>query len=84
MTAPVLKVGKRRNQCSGCRVFFNSVSPFAKHRIGKHGVDRRCATPEEMLALGMSINEAGYWIASKMERWNEDNTTEDDEEVVEQ
>jgi uncharacterized protein YoaH (UPF0181 family) len=42
-------------------------------------------TPDEMLAKGMSINEAGYWIASKMEGWkSENNTTEDDEEAVEQ
>jgi len=80
-----LKVGARRNQCSGCKVFFNSARPFERHRIGKHGVDRRCMTADEMIAKGMSINEAGYWIASKMEGWkNEDDATEDDEEVVEQ
>jgi hypothetical protein len=80
-----LKVGKSRNQCSGCLTFFNSLRAFEKHRTGKHGVDRRCMTPDEMLAKGMSINEAGYWIASKMEGWkSENNTTEDDEEAVEQ
>lgn len=79
-----LKVGKRRNQCSGCRVFFNSVTAFDKHRTGDYGVDRRCMTVDEMTAKGMSVNEAGYWIGSSMERWkHEDDTSEEIEDSVE-
>ena len=55
-----------RNQCQGCKEYFNSTGAFDKHRTGKHGVDRRCRTPEEMLEKGFSLNAAGYWIASKM------------------
>lgn len=80
MTAPVLKVGARRNQCSGCKVFFNSVTPFSKHRIGQHGIDRRCATNEEMLAMGMSINKDGYWIASLNTNWRISDDQEDEQE----
>jgi hypothetical protein len=61
-------------------VFFNSVTPFSKHRIGQHGVDRRCATNEEMLAMGMSVNADGYWIASLNTKWRESNDHEDDTE----
>ena len=54
------------NQCQGCKEYFNSTGAFDKHRTGKHGVDRRCMTTEEMIAKGFSLNAAGYWIASKM------------------
>jgi hypothetical protein len=55
-----------RNQCGACGEYFNSVKPFEIHRIGKHGVNRRCMTREEMLARGMSLNKEGFWISSKM------------------
>jgi hypothetical protein len=54
-----------RNQCQGCKQYFNSVTAFDKHRVGEHGVDRRCRTPEEMTALGMFVNHAGFWITEK-------------------
>ena len=55
-----------RNQCQGCKEYFNSTGAFEKHRTGQYGVDRRCRTPEEMIAKGFSLNAGGYWIASKM------------------
>ena len=57
-----------RNQCQGCKQFFNSLFAFEKHRTGEHGKDRRCLTPDEMLAKGMSLNGAGFWITSAMPR----------------
>lgn len=56
----------QRNQCQGCKQYFNSVGAFEKHRTGKHGVDRRCRTPEELIALGCSLNKDGFWITAKM------------------
>ena len=56
----------QRNQCQGCKEYFNSVGAFEKHRTGKHGRDRRCRTPEELLALGCSLNKDGFWITAKM------------------
>jgi hypothetical protein len=47
------------NQCQGCKEYFNSTGAFDKHRTGKHGVDRRCMTTEEMIAKGFSLNAAG-------------------------
>lgn len=55
-----------RNQCQGCKEYFNSSGAFEKHRTGMYGVDRRCRTPEEMIEKGFSLNAAGYWITSKM------------------
>jgi len=54
-----------RNQCQGCKQYFNSNTAFEMHRTGEHGVNRRCRTPEEMTALGMLINHAGFWITEK-------------------
>ena len=55
-----------RNQCQGCKEFFNSNGAFDKHRTGKHGVDRRCRTIEEMTGIGMSLNKDCSWIGEKM------------------
>lgn len=57
-----MKLTGQRNQCQGCKQYFNSNTAFDKHRHGKHGHGRRCLTPEEMIAKGMSINHAGFWI----------------------
>lgn len=54
-----------RNQCQGCKQYFNSNTAFDLHRTGEHGVDRRCRTTEEMTALGMLLNNANFWITEK-------------------
>jgi hypothetical protein len=59
-------LGNSRNQCQGCKGYFNSVSAFDKHRTGNHGSNRRCMTEEEMLAKGMSLNSDGFWITKTM------------------
>lgn len=53
----------QRNQCPGCGEYFRSNYAFDMHRTGKHGVDRRCRTKEEMLAKGMGVNHFGYWVS---------------------
>jgi len=55
-----------RNQCQGCKVFFNSTAAFDKHREGPHGAGRRCLSEAEMLAKGMAKNSAGFWVGSPM------------------
>jgi hypothetical protein len=54
-----------KNQCQGCKEFFNSIKAFDMHRTGKHGVDRRCMTVEEMINKGMSLNASDFWITEK-------------------
>jgi hypothetical protein len=52
-----------RNQCPGCLGLFNSSKAFDKHRTGDHANNgRRCFTPAEMLARGMSKGASGFWI----------------------
>lgn len=51
-----------RNQCQGCKEYFNSTLAFDKHRTGDHGKDRRCMTVEEMHAKKMLKNSDGFWI----------------------
>jgi hypothetical protein len=58
----MMKLTGSRNQCGACHQYFNSNSAFSQHRIGKHGEDRRCLTPEEILAKGWTKNSAGFWI----------------------
>lgn len=59
-----LTVSHSRCQCCGCGLFFKSLNAFDKHRTGKHGVDRRCMTQDEMRDTGMATNPAGYWVGS--------------------
>lgn len=63
-----MKLGQQRNQCQGCKEYFNSNFAFDKHRIGEHGVNRRCRTPQEMIELGMSKNHDGFWISETREQ----------------
>lgn len=61
-----MKLSGDRNQCQGCKTYFNSSFSFDKHRTGEHGKDRRCLTHEEMRAKGMRTNSAGFWISAAM------------------
>lgn len=60
-----------RNQCTGCNQYFNSNGAFDKHRTGKHGLNRRCMTPDEMIAKGMVLRDDGFWRGSEMTNYME-------------
>ena len=60
-----MKLSGDRNQCPSCGEYFNSTYAFDKHRVGQHGIDRRCLKIEQMLFIGMDKNSAGYWISSR-------------------
>lgn len=60
-----MKLTGDRNQCQGCKLYFNSTAAFDKHRTGKHGVDRRCMTQDEMRASGMDQRADGFWVGSR-------------------
>ena len=55
-----------RNQCQGCKQYFNSTHAFDKHRTGDHGKNRRCLTSDEMIAKGMILGDDGFWRGSAM------------------
>ena len=60
-----MKLTGSRNQCQGCKQYFNSNTAFDMHRTGEYGVNRRCRTPQEMTERGMCVNHAGFWITEK-------------------
>jgi len=59
-----MKLKGQMSLCRKCGVVFNSTRAFDKHRIGEHGVSRRCMTEEEMLAKGMAVNARGLWVTA--------------------
>jgi hypothetical protein len=61
-----MKLTGDRNQCRGCALYFNSTYAFDKHRIGEHGVSRRCASLEQMHTKGMVLGNGGFWRGSVM------------------
>ena len=63
-----MKLTGDRNQCQGCKAYFNSTKAFDKHRVGKHGADRRCLSETEMARVGMVLRNDGYWRATEMLR----------------
>lgn len=48
-------------QCAGCGETFRSEKGFSLHRTGTWD-ERRCMTPAEMCAIGMSRSDRGHWI----------------------
>jgi hypothetical protein len=66
-----MRLSGDRNQCSICQQYFNSTGAFDKHRVGKHGPERRCRTNEEMLEAGMVLKTDGFWIGSPMKGFKE-------------
>lgn len=63
-----MKLTGQRNQCQGCKKYFNSNTAFEKHRTGIYGESRRCMTEEEMLAKGMILNKYSFWVSEAMDR----------------
>ncbi len=63
-----MKLTGRRNQCQGCKEYFNSNTAFDLHRTGEYGKHRRCRTPEEMTEKGMLVNNDGFWISEPSTR----------------
>ena len=61
------KLSGDRNQCQGCKEYFNSTHAFDKHRTGDHEKHtRRCLLPHEMTAKGMFVGGDGFWRGSAM------------------
>ncbi len=68
------KLGSSRNQCGGCKEYFNSNYAFEAHRTGKFGDDRRCKTPAEIEASGYRLNADGFWSTTKV-FWKKEETS---------
>ena len=62
-----MKLTGDRNQCQGCKKYFNSTHAFDKHRAGEHeGGHRYCLTADAMRAKGMVLGADGFWRGSEM------------------
>jgi len=57
------KLRGQRCECCACGEYFNKVSTFDSHRVGKFGKNRRCLTVQEMQARNMNKTQDDYWIA---------------------
>ena len=58
--------GLRVEHCAACHETFTGTSAGDKHRTGEHHLSvgpyrRRCLTPVEMAAKGMTRNSRGHW-----------------------
>jgi hypothetical protein len=67
---PEIPLRGDRNECPSCGELFNSSSSFDKHRVGEFAVKegpnrRRCLTPDEMIAKGMSKVDTHFWVTKK-------------------
>lgn len=51
-----------RSECAACGAVVAGVGPFDAHRVGAHGVDRRCV-PVADLAASFRVDLRGYWTA---------------------
>jgi hypothetical protein len=56
------ELGRRGCECIGCLRLFRGVEAFDIHRIGRHGLDRHCASDEEMAKAGLQLDERGVWF----------------------
>lgn len=56
-----LPLGSRICECAACHATFTGVTAFDAHRRGRHGIDRHCAPPAQLLALGLRKNQMGRW-----------------------
>ena len=59
MSAP--KLTGNRCQCTVCGESLNGVQSFVHHRIGDHGINRRCQTVAGLEAARWNRNAAGFW-----------------------
>ena len=61
------KLTGRRCQCCGCGEYFNGERGFDRHRVGVHGVNRRCLSIAEMTARGWYRNAAGFLAMTRLD-----------------
>src|SRR5690349_18947032 len=62
-----LAIGRKTCQCTGCGDYFTTVAAFDMHRVFDNPEmpdwrTRHCMSEAEMLAVGMSRNDRGYWM----------------------
>ena len=61
MTESTGKMTGEACKCTVCFEVFQTERGFDKHRIGRHGIDRKCLDGDGMRKIGMVINSYGRW-----------------------
>jgi len=57
-----MKPSGNRCECTACGEYFSSIQAFDRHRVGQHGIDRRCLTVSDLTASGWSKHTRGHWV----------------------
>ena len=52
-----------QSECGACGLIFCGVEAFERHRVGQHGVNRRCLTVNQMTAKNFTRCEFDRWRA---------------------
>lgn len=47
--------------CPTCGLIFGGLRGFERHRVGEHGVNRRCLSVAELGAIGYELDSRGRW-----------------------
>ena len=55
-----------RSECAACLEVFAGLRPFDAHRVGRHDVERRCLTTDE-ISRSFAKDERGYWTSARDE-----------------
>lgn len=66
--------GHRIEHCTECHETFTGTGAGDKHRVGEHAIHvrpdrRRCLSPVEMTARGMTKNARGRWTLGGTSPW---------------
>lgn len=57
-----IKPGTKIEHCTSCHMSFTSTKSGDMHRVGSYeDGSRRCRTNQELVELGMNLNQHGYW-----------------------
>lgn len=54
--------GLRRQHCPSCHLTFNSTSAGDMHRVGRHGIDRRCVNPMSVGLIAKEMDGYSVWM----------------------
>lgn len=56
--------------CDTCHYSFASQTGFNKHRTGPYDGQRRCYTPDELVAKGWTLDDHGVYRMPAPTHWN--------------
>lgn len=65
-----MRLSGDRNQCTSCKLYFNSTRAFDRHRYGSYTPNQRgCLSVVQMVEKGMAVNARGFWVSEVNPKW---------------